>query len=630
MKVNINQEKINERNQALTNTQKSLKSVFVGIDAVIDELIDAIRVWYLMPEILSRPVIINLWGMTGVGKTDLVRRLVSALKYQDRFMEIELSNNDSTNWYTSVGSVLERNSLNDSEPKILLFDEIQRFNTIDSEGKPVISSKFSDFWELLSDGRLSRRDREDIDYLLSEFIYSSRSRKRRADKEGNNDSDESVAFYEAEKIKQTLELEADLHDVAEMPRSEIIRLLYAAKEDKRVYEPVDHSKTLIIICGNLDDIFSMANLTAESDVDADIFHAFTEKVTTVDVKRSLSQRFRPEQVARFGNIHLLYRSLRRADFERLIAREVQRVIDSAQESLGLTLSVSPEINQLIYRNGVFPVQGVRPVFSTVNDILESNMARFVFEALIQKAESINIYYNSKTKELCARVSDTLTMRHPYTGRLDRIRQQSKVDLVANVSVHEAGHALLYGVLFGLAPLQLTSRSASSLEAGFTFPHDIHNTRQNLIAQIMIYLAGGIAEEIVFGPDHASTGRQSDRERASQYALDFVRKHGFAEKFQTNYTLGGPYEMDKSVTEADVEKMMVRLVAETREVLCQNSALLISLSAELAKIGELDGDTVVKIAARHDLVLRIQPEGYLHLPNYADILSTAVNGKSKRE
>ena len=40
------------------------------------------------------------------------------------------------------------------------------------------------------------------------------------------------------------------------------------------------------------------------------------------------------------------------------------------------------MNGLIYRNGVFPVQGVRPVFSSVIDILESNVSRFLFEALM--------------------------------------------------------------------------------------------------------------------------------------------------------------------------------------------------------------------------------------------------------
>lgn len=64
-------------------------------------------------------------------------------------------------------------------------------------------------------------------------------------------------------------------------------------------------------------------------------------------------------------------------------------------------------------------------------------------------------------------------------------------------------------LFGLAPLQLEPKIAHSSAGGFTFPHAIHDTRQSLIHQIQVYLAGGLAEELVFGRDRASTGRESD-------------------------------------------------------------------------------------------------------------------------
>ncbi len=137
---------------------------------------------------------------------------------------------------------------------------------------------------------------------------------------------------------------------------------------KRVFEPVDHSKTLILISGNLDEAFSMAMQTAEADIDADIFSAFTEKVSIVDIKEALTSRFKPEQVARFGNIHLIYRSLRKKDFEYLIHREVERVADNLRTLFDLEIIVSQSVEEVIYRNGVFPVQGVRPVFSSIGDI----------------------------------------------------------------------------------------------------------------------------------------------------------------------------------------------------------------------------------------------------------------------
>lgn len=56
---------------------------------------------------------------------------------QERFLEIELSATDETNRQRSIVRLLSANALNDSQPKILLFDEIQRFRTIDQDMKEV-------------------------------------------------------------------------------------------------------------------------------------------------------------------------------------------------------------------------------------------------------------------------------------------------------------------------------------------------------------------------------------------------------------------------------------------------------------------------------------------------------------
>ncbi len=623
--LKLNRDLIHERSLALDSASESLKSYFVGIDGTIDELIDAMRVWHLMPEALTRPVIINLWGMTGVGKTDLVRRLVVALEMQDRFIEVELSNGDETKWFSSVSSVLSRNGLNDSASKIVLFDEIQRFNTLDTDGKPLTTTKFSDFWELLSDGRLSRRDRDDLDFLLAELMRADREYTRNKNRGDDVEDSSVIGLYEAQQIKTSIGMEEELHEITLMPRAEIIRRLEDARVSKKIYEPVDHSKTLIIISGNLDEAFSMAMRTAEADLDADIFSAFTEKVSIVDVKEALSSRFKPEQVARYGNIHLIYRSLRRADFVELIQREINRIINNVDTLFGIKVSVSVAIEEIIYRNGVFPVQGVRPVFSSISDILESNLSRYILEEMMAGGKSIRVDYDLDQKCLTAELSDGQVIKTPFVGRLDRARQSNLEDVVANISTHEAGHAVAYAVLFGLAPLQLVSRVASTSAAGFTFPHDIHETKQSLLAKIKVFLSGGLAEEIIFGSDHASTGRLNDRERATALALDYVRRYGFDEEFYANYTLTDEHAMDKWATDSDVEKMIARLEGETRELLMSWKPLLVDLSDALRLTGKVDGETVAKIAKDHQLEVSVEPEGHLHVPGYAKLLDIEKEG-----
>lgn len=620
MALAIDTAEIKARNDRLDAVGVELRQHFVGIDDIIVDLIDAMRVWYVMPEVLVRPVIINLWGMTGVGKTDLVRKLVKALNLQDRFAEIELSNIDQTQYYSSVTAMLEQNQLNDTEPKILFFDEMQRFNTTDHEGKQLPSMKFADFWELLSDGRLAKRGRENLDDLLFDYQYSLRDSHRRKLAGEDVEVDGEIGVWTGRNLKQRLGLKEGVEEIAALSHSKMIERIRQVKERKVIYEPIDHSKSLILISGNLDEAFAMAYATGEADVDADIFHAMTKKITLVDIKQALSRRFKPEQVARFGNIHLIYRSLSKAGYQTIIAREIARVAAMTQDRFGIALHVGPGLHELIYRNGVYPVQGVRPVFSSVIDILETNLSKLLYTALTNAHTRIEMDYDPARRQLLAKVGDQ-TSEVAFVGRLDRVRERHVIDLVTNIAVHEAGHAVVYIALFGLAPLQLTSKITSSYAASFMFPHEVVHTKETLLAKAKVYLAGGLAEELVFGSANATIGRSDDRENVTQLVLDYLRRHGFDERFQANYTLEGPYHMQRHGTDLDAEKMVARLVSETAQMLLDNKPFLLELSARLRDAGELSAAGVAACAAAFGIPAQIAPEGHQHMPAYAAFLPT---------
>ncbi|TXF88905.1 AAA family ATPase [Neolewinella aurantiaca] len=595
-----------------------LKGEFVGIDSIIDSLIDYIQIWYLMPEILSRPIILNLWGMTGVGKTDLVRKMVKFLDYQDRFAEVELSNTSGGTWASSVSQILAENDLNDEQPGIVLFDEIQRFNTIDNDGSPLHKTQFADFWELLSDGRLSRKTKQNVDNFLFNYT-TTKQQNAAARKRGEEVEEQKLDPWSAKRLRKSFNLDMSVAELTRLNEDELIELILEVKRRKKIYEPVNHSKTLIIISGNLDEAFSMASHTSETDIDADIYHAFTKKITVVDIKNALSRKFYPEQVARFGNIHLIYTSLRRKDFEELIEKEVARVKEDVFRKIGIKVNVTKKLNELIYRNGVFSVQGVRPVFSSVIDILESNLSQFMFEAIMKDEDEITVDYDDEALAILASFgSHKITI--PYVGRIDSIRRSNQEDVVANISVHESGHAVAYMHLMGLVPLQLKSKIASSQAGGFTFSHQLHLTKENILKKIRIYLAGGIAEEIIFGAEKASTGRSNDREEATTLAIEFVRRFGFNERFQSVVNLQASHlTMDMKDTDAAVEAMMVRLVQETRDLLAQHLPLLKALSKELTAKGIIEAPQMVSIAKEHGLEVSIQEEGFLNVDGYYDLL-----------
>jgi hypothetical protein len=617
--IKIDKAVIAERKQHLDNTKAALKAQFIGIDEIIDSLLEYIQVWYLMPEILNRPIIVNLWGMTGVGKTDLIRKMVKQLNFQDRFIEVELSNTDETSWERSVSGILDNHGFHDGKPCIVLFDEIQRFNTLDSDGRPLPQTKYTDFWELLSDGHLSKKQRDDLDYYLNSYMGKQKDvQRRKAKGEEVTDENPYINYWEAQNFKKTLGLEGSIDELTELTEKQMVEMIIGAKKKKVIYEPINHAKSLIIISGNLDDAFQMATQTSEADIDADIFHAYTKKITVVDVKNALSKKFRPEQVARFGNIHLIYNSLRKKDFEDLIEREVSRVIKETKEKIGISLKIDKTINELIYRNGVFPVQGVRPVFSSVIDILDANLSNFIFTAIMTDETKVELKYNEKAQRIVAKIGKNVE-EIPYVGRIDKIRESNIQDTVANISVHECGHAVVYMALMGMAPLQLKSKVASSYAGGFTFPHQIHETKENVLRKIKIYLAGGIAEEMVFGKANASVGRSHDREQVTILALDYVRRYGFDEEFQATYTLEFAYAMDKTATDIDVEKMVSRMVSETKELLSEHKALLHALSIALHQKGSLEAKETASIAAAHGIVAAVKEEGYLYINGYEEAL-----------
>ena len=57
----------------IEKVRKILKAEYVDIHGEIDAILNEIKPWYLRPETIQTPIIVNIWGMTGTGKTSLIR-----------------------------------------------------------------------------------------------------------------------------------------------------------------------------------------------------------------------------------------------------------------------------------------------------------------------------------------------------------------------------------------------------------------------------------------------------------------------------------------------------------------------------------------------------------------------------
>jgi cell division protease FtsH len=101
-----------------------------------------------------------------------------------------------------------------------------------------------------------------------------------------------------------------------------------------------------------------------------------------------------------------------------------------------------------------------------------------------------------------------------------------------VAYHESGHAIVATVLPGLDPvhkISIVQRGFGAL--GYTMQLPLEDrylmTREELLSQLAVLLAGRTAEEIAFG--RISTGAQNDLQRATDIARAMVTEYGMSDE-----------------------------------------------------------------------------------------------------
>jgi len=152
----MNQQVIIEKLNKLEEIKRKLKKEFVGIDDQINQIVDSIRTWYCFPESLNRPLIVNLWGITGTFKTSVIRRLIELLGKSKSFKEIDSRAILGQKFDTLLGINDLTKLKNTGElPEIILIDEFQNIKTLDNFGNDTKESKtLYELFSILSDGKL--------------------------------------------------------------------------------------------------------------------------------------------------------------------------------------------------------------------------------------------------------------------------------------------------------------------------------------------------------------------------------------------------------------------------------------------------------------------------------------------
>ena len=571
------------RQAQLAAIAAELKTELFGIDEVIDRVIDAVRAWYVMPQLIARPVIVCLWGLTGTGKTQLTRLLTQKLGFYDRYVEVQMDGfSNGAGWYTpdSISGMLGESGMVEGEPGILLLDEFQRYRTIDNRRQDIKVARYQDVWALLSDGRLSPALSflRDLDYRMASAQFELDERQSdEADNAEDKTAEASatapaakpaqprarkfkLGAWEARELQRVLKLNVPLTELMAWSPQQVQDQVEAFRADAARWQ-TDYSKLLIIVTGNLDEMYEdLAERVEDCDTDADVFHAMSQRLSVIDVKKALGTRFRPEQVARLGNQHVIYPSLSRQAYQQLIARTCAQYVDEVALRAGLRIDVAQPVLDEIYANGVFPAQGTRPVFSTVHAALGGSLVHAALWAIEQGAApgtTLPLTLSEDRKHLIVRWQDR---QHalPVLFELESLRERASMDLRTLLAVHEAGHGLVYAVLMGRAPQEVRINVASFNGGYNSYAPQKAYSRRMLRNVICVSLAGRAAESLVFGPDATTTGAEADRKQATANAVAYVRHHGFGSRLsRTDVTTQQDDDLNTDVqpTNAEAEALL---------------------------------------------------------------------------
>jgi cell division protease FtsH len=182
-----------------------------------------------------------------------------------------------------------------------------------------------------------------------------------------------------------------------------------------------------------------------------------------------------------------------------------------------------------------------------------------------------------------------------------------------VAYHESGHAIVASVLPGLDPvhkISIVQRGFGAL--GYTMQLPLEDryllTREDLLSQLSVLLAGRSAEEIAFG--HLSTGAQNDLQRATDIARAMVTEFGMSEALgAVNYNghkrgpfLDSPFMQERGNYSEDtalkIDSEVKRIIGDAtdraRQVLREHRTILDTLSERLLEIEVIESDELKAI------------------------------------
>jgi cell division protease FtsH len=180
--------------------------------------------------------------------------------------------------------------------------------------------------------------------------------------------------------------------------------------------------------------------------------------------------------------------------------------------------------------------------------------------------------------------------------------------------HEAGHAVCTIKVKGNDPLHKVTivPRGRALGVAFTLPEQdrVSVTREEVEASLVRMYGGRVAEELVFGKDHVTTGAASDIQQATALARRYVSQWGLSDAIgpilvgdnEHELFLGRELQHRREVSEktaqlvdAEVTRIIKDAYARAMHVLTEHIDLLHRVAGALLERETLTGSEVLQLA-----------------------------------
>jgi Peptidase family M41 len=227
----------------------------------------------------------------------------------------------------------------------------------------------------------------------------------------------------------------------------------------------------------------------------------------------------------------------------------------------------------------------------VHAILSAPLVNAVLWALehgVEAGASVQVSLDINTQHLHVRCGPHSTA-YPVPLDLNQLKQRASPDFRALLAVHEAGHGLVYGRLFGHAPQEIKINVAS-FEGGYnSYVRMKTMSQQNCLDRICVSLAGRAAETLVFIEGACTTGSESDFKSATALAARYVRYYGFGSRLsRTDVTHETEDDINTDIAQsnAEIESLLAQQYTRAQALLKADASLLLHITEKLLADGQI--------------------------------------------